>query len=119
MVDRALLAQDVERAIDVGGCHFHLRALDRDRREIAQLDLRIDLEHRGEFEGTVRSLAFRLRALPWFDARIAGDAQVLFAHRLVEARLHGVGNDVGADGRAILLHDHLERHLAGTESRAA
>jgi hypothetical protein len=53
--------------------------------------------------------------LPGFDARVAGNLEVLFAHGLVEARLHGIGNDVGTNGRAILLHDHLERHLAGTK----
>ena len=51
------------------------------------------------------------------DPRIAGDAQVLLAHRVVEARLDRIGDDVGAHLRAVLLRDHLERHLAGTKSR--
>ena len=52
------------------------------------------------------------------DARIAGDAQVLLAHRVVEARLDGVGDDVGAHLRPVLLRDHLERHVARAGSPA-
>ena len=52
-IRRALLAQHVERAVDVGVGHVDLRALDRRRRDVAQLDLGIDLEHRRELERAV------------------------------------------------------------------
>ena len=74
---------------------------------------RIDLEHRRELERALR----RRRAVRRLDARIAGHAQVLLAHGLVEARLHGIGDDVRAHLRAILLRDHLDRHLARPEAR--
>ena len=115
IVDRrvlgALPAEHVDRAIDVGRVDLDLRPLDRRRGNIADGHLGIDLEHRGKLER-----AFRLvrRGL---DARIAGNAQVLLPHRFVEARLDGIGNDVGAHLGPVLRGDHLERYVARPESR--
>ena len=71
----------------------------------------IDLEHRRELERALR----RRRAVRRLDARIARDAQVLLADGVVEARLHGVGDDVRAHLRAILLRHHLDGHVARTK----
>ena len=79
--------------------------------DVAELDLGIDLEHRRELERLGRRLLAALR----LDARRAGDAQVLLVDRLVERRLHALGDHVGAHLRAVLLGDHSHRHLAGPE----
>jgi hypothetical protein len=109
----ALAAQRLERAVDVRGGDAHHRTVDRDRRQIAHLDLGIHLEHRRELE---RARIGRRLAGARLDARIARHAQVLAADRVVEARLHGVGDDVGAHLRPVLLRHHLERHLAWPEA---
>ncbi len=90
-----------------------MRTLDRDTAHVTQHDLGIDLEHRGEFE---RALGGR-RVILGLDPRIAGDPQVLLTHGVVETFLDRIGNDVRTDLRAVLLRDHLHRHLAGPEAR--
>ena len=66
--------------------------------------------------GCRRFLPVRFLCRARLDARIAGDAQIVVAHRLVEALLHGVADHVGADLRTVLLRDHLERHMPGSET---
>jgi hypothetical protein len=110
---RVLAAQRVDRAVDVGVGHVDLRAVDRDRGEVAERDLGIDLEHGRELERLARLGRRRVR----LDARHAGDAQVLRLHRVLEARLHGLRDHVGAHLRPVLLRDHLDRHVAGPEAR--
>ena len=110
---RALATQHVERAVDVGRGDVDHRTLDRQAAEVADLHLGIHLEHRRELERAGARVAFALG----LDARIARHAQVLLAHGLVEARLHGVGDHVRAHLRAVLLRDHLDRHVARAEAR--
>jgi hypothetical protein len=50
LVTYALLAQNVDGAVDFGGAHFEDGALDFDAGQIAQLDFRINLENSGELE---------------------------------------------------------------------
>ena len=110
-VARALPAQHLDRAVDVVGAHFRLRPLDGDVGEVADPHFRIDLEYRREFQ-PVGSGGLGLG----LDPRQAGDAQVLLPYRIGERGLHRVGNDIGTDLRAVLLGDHLDRHLAGPET---
>ncbi len=85
--------------------------VDRDGRDVAERHLGIDLEHGGELERVrLGGVAVAL------DARIAGDAQVLRPHRIVEALVDLVGDDVGANLRPVLLRDHPQRHLARPEA---
>ena len=105
-VGGALLAQHLDRVVDVGRPDLGHRPGDRRRREVADADLGIHLEHGRELELV---LAARRRLLR-LDPRIAGDAQVLVADRVVERRLHGVGDDVGA---------HLRARTAGRPSSSA
>jgi len=46
LVARALPAQDLDRAVDVCGCHLGHRSRDRYGRQVAELDLGIYLEYR-------------------------------------------------------------------------
>ncbi len=107
----ALAAQHVERAVDVLRRHLGARPRDRDAAHVAELDLGVDLENRGELQRVGRG---PFRAL--LDARRAGDAQILRAHRVVEARPDALGNHVRAHLRAILLVEHAQRRLAGPEA---
>ena len=72
LVTGALLAQHVERVVDVVRADRGDRALDDDVGKIADPHVRVHLEHRREFE-----LVRRCGVLARLDARIAGDAQVL------------------------------------------
>ncbi len=109
-IANALLAQDIERAIDVAGLDRRNRPLDLGAGKIPERDLRIHLEHCRKFELVLR------RGFLGLDLRISRHAQILRPDRVVEARLHGIRNDVRAHLRAILLRDHLHRHLARTKA---
>ena len=107
----ALLAQDLERAIDRGVVDRHLRPLDRRAADVARLELRIDLEGRAELERLV------VAAVVLLDLRVARHAQVLLLDRVAERLLHRVAQHFAADLGPVLLRHQLHRHLAGTEAR--
>ncbi len=112
LVARALLAEDVDRVVHVFRSDFGHRAFDRDGRQVAQPDVGIDLEHRRKLE-LVGGGRVGLR----LDARIPGHTDVLLPHRVGKPGLNGIGDHLGAHLRAVLLRDHLHRHLAGPEPR--
>src|SRR6266704_2392862 len=103
---RALLAQDREGALDVRIVHRVGRPLDRRGREIAELDLRVDLESRAEAQ------LFLVAAFLAFDARITGDLQFLLLDDFRKRFLHGVSDHFRAHLRPVVLRDDLERNLA-------
>ena len=68
LVAGALLAQNVDRAVDVGRSDLDHRPGDRDRRHVTELDLRIHLEHRRESELILRDILLGL------DTRVTRDS---------------------------------------------
>ncbi|ABA51079.1 hypothetical protein BURPS1710b_2483 [Burkholderia pseudomallei 1710b] len=110
----ALLAQDVERAVDLGVADRRRRALDFSRRQIADLHFRIDLERRVERVG-----ALLLRVLFRREARLTRDAQVFRTADREEFLTDLVAQHLCLDLARVLLRDHLERHLARAEARHA
>ena len=92
---RALLAQDADGLLHRGVVDRYLRPLDRHVGEIAHLHFRIDLERGAELElAAVGSILL-------FDARVAGDAQIRFLHRIAERLLHGIAQHFGAHLRPV------------------
>src|SRR5258706_388608 len=102
----ALLAQDLDRAVHVGVVYRVGGSLDLDGRQIAELDLRVDLE--GSAEGQL----FLVAALLALDTRIAGDLQLLFLDHRGKRFLHRVADHFRAYLRPIVLRDDLERNFA-------
>jgi len=103
---RALLAQNLDGAVHVRIVHRVRGPLNRRGRQIAELDLRVDLE-----SGAERQL-FLVAALLAFDARIACDLQLLLLDHFGKRFLHGVTDHFRPHLRAIVLRDDLERNFA-------
>jgi hypothetical protein len=79
--------------------------------DVGDLEFGKHLEDRGEFHLALGAGGLGL------DARLAGHAQVLLAHRLAEGLLDGRADGLGTRLGAVHLLHHLHRHLAGTEAR--
>ena len=115
-VFRALLAQHVDGLVDLGRTDLDDGTLDRRRRQVTDGDLGEDLEGRRELE--CRCGFGFLDAITGgrLDARIARDAQVLFADGLAERAFDGVSQHFLAHLEPILLRNDLEGHLARAEA---
>src|SRR5436190_200204 len=108
-----LLPEDVDRLVDrllgdLGG-----DALDLRLREIAELDLGIDLE--GRVEGDLALWGFRLLG----DPRRPGDAQLGLVDRLREDLADLVVQHLAVHRVAVALRDDAHRHLAGPKTVGA
>lgn len=111
VVTDALLAQDFQGVVDFGCADFQGWTLDAGSRQVAQGDLRVNLENRSKFE--VRGAVGGLR----LNSRIAGHAQFLFGHRGAENAVQFFGQYFVTGLVAILLLDDVERNLARAEAR--
>ena len=107
---RALLAQDRKRAVDVRVVHRVGGSLNRRGRQVADLDLRVDLESSAEGQ------LFRVASLLAFDARIAGHLQFLLLDDFRKRFLHRVADHFRAHLRPVVLRNDLERNLAGAKT---
>ena len=106
----ALLAQDLDRAVDGGLGHFGADALDFGGTQVTQLHLGVDLE--GGVEGQ-RALG---RLVLLSDLGHAGHAQLGFVDGVVEALAHAVVDHFVLHLVAVTLGHHAHRHLAGAEA---
>ena len=109
----ALLAQNLERFVHFCVTHRTLRALERQRGRIAQLNLGVHLENGAETSDR------RFTDFPRLDARLTGNAQVVFGQGITEGLVDRVAHHLGLDLTAIRLLDHFHRHFAGPETRHA
>jgi hypothetical protein len=106
----ALLAQDVQGAVDGGVGDFGADLLDFGFGQVADLHFRVDLEHRVEGQ-----LAFG-RAFLLGDLRLAGHAQLGFVGGGGEGLADLVVHDLVLHRVAVALGHDGHRHLAGAEA---
>ena len=110
LVAHALLAQDVQRAVEFGCADFKLGALELDVLQVGDREFGINLEHGRKFD--VR----RALGLLGLDARVAGNTQLLAAHGVAEGALDGFVHGLVVGLSAVLLLDDAGRHLARAEA---
>ncbi len=111
VIVHALLAQDVEGAIDFGVGDGRHGALDLSARHVADLHFRVNLESCIERVAVFRLFGLRL------ETRLACDLQVFRAADLEELLADAIAQHFRLDLAGILLGHHLKRHLAWTETR--
>ncbi|MNL17900.1 hypothetical protein D3C87_1390210 [compost metagenome] len=111
VVVHALLAQDVDGLVDLGVADFRLGAGHFSRGQVAQLDFRVHLE--GGFE---RHFVVRHAVGLQVELGLAGHFHVLGLRDVEELAGSLVEAHFELDLLAILLLDHLHRHLARAEA---
>ncbi len=107
----ALLAQDVDGLVDLGVGDLGLRAGHLGGRQVTDLDFRVDLEGGVECHFVVR-YAFGLD----LELGLASDLDVLLLRDVEELAGGLVEAHFELDLLAVLLLDHLHRHLARAEA---
>ncbi|EWS63525.1 hypothetical protein Y695_03242 [Hydrogenophaga sp. T4] len=106
----ALLAQDVQRAVDGGVVHFGRDFFDFSGGQVFDLDFGIHLEN-----GVKSQLAFG-RFFFFGDLGLTGDAQLGFVGGGGESLTDLVVHDFVVNRVAVLLGHHAHGHFAGTEA---
>ena len=109
-----MLAQNLERLVDLGfthfaACPFHFEGLGS-----AQADFRIDLELGSESCHAFLSLTLARR-----DLGLAGNTELMLVDRITEGLGDCIREHFALDLHAIGALDHLHGHLARPESRHA